>query len=116
MLSSRLCLLCIALPFATLAQPPATRTGQLRPNYGSYDWVDPDKVPAENTAYKTFQSNTIHGDVSYLIYLPPDYEGQTGTRYPVLYDLPASGQTPKSGAEVVRRVNESIRAARIGPM
>jgi enterochelin esterase-like enzyme len=116
MLSPSLCLLWLALPLTALAQPPVRWPGQLPPNYGSYDWVAPDKVPAENTAYKTFHSNTINGDVTYLIYLPPDYERQTGTRYPVLYDLPASGQTPKSGAEIVRRVNEAIRAARIAPM
>jgi endo-1,4-beta-xylanase len=116
MLSCRLCLLYVALPIAILAQPPSQKKGQLPPNYGSYDWVDPDKAPAPETAYKTFHSNTINGDVSYLIYLPPDYDRQTGMRYPVLYDLPASGQTPKSGAEVVRRVNEGIRASRISPM
>src|SRR5579883_2524426 len=104
MRSYRIGLMCL-LPVALLAQ-----------NYGSYDWVDPDKTPPPDTAYKTFRSATIKGDVSYLIYLPPDYEKQTSTRYPVLYDLPASGQTPKSGAEIVRRVNEAIRNGRIAPM
>src|SRR5437660_324609 len=107
MVSYRSCLLWPTLACALVAQPQ---------NYGSYDWVDPDKTPAPDTAYKTFHSATINGDVSYLIYLPPDYERQTSMRYPVLYDLPASGQTPKSGAEAVRRVNEGIRAARISPM
>ena len=50
------------------------------------------------------------------VYTPPDYDTNIGMRYPVLYDLPASGQTPKSGANVVRRMNEGIRAARLSPM
>src|SRR5436190_3825853 len=116
MLSYRSRMLWIAIPAALIAQPPAGQKGALPSNYGSYDWMDPDKTPAPDTAYKTFHSNTIKGDVSYLIYLPPDYERQTSTRYPVLYDLPASGQTPKAGAEVVRRVNQAIRSSRISPM
>ena len=80
MLASRLCLLFIALPLAIPAQPPVPRPAQLPPNYGSYDWVDPDNVPVDGTLYKTFYSNTIEGHVSYLIYLPPDYERQTSMR------------------------------------
>src|SRR5271166_6585876 len=66
--------------------------------------------------YKTFHSNTVNGDVSYLIYLPPDYNEQTSTRYPVLYDLPASGQQAKTVQEVVRRINAAIRAGKVAPM
>jgi hypothetical protein len=43
--------------------------------------------------YKTFHSKTIHGDVSYMVYLPSDYEQQPSKRYLVLYDLHASGGT-----------------------
>jgi hypothetical protein len=45
---------------------------------------------APDTACKTFGSNIVQGDVSYLIYPPREYERQTGTCYTVLYDLPAS--------------------------
>jgi len=60
------------------------------PNYGSYDWVDPDRTPVDGTSYKTYHSKTVRADVSYLVYLSPDYEAQTAKRYPVLYDLPAA--------------------------
>ena len=104
--------LSLLIPYIVAAQPRP----QLPPNYGSYDWVDPDHVPLEGTLYKTFHSKTINADVSYLVYLPPDYE-QSSERYPVLYDLPASGGTPKrDGATVVRRVTAAIRAHRISPM
>lgn len=94
-------------------------SGQTPPprlDYGSYDWVDPDRTEPEGTKYKTFRSKTINGEVSYLVYLPPDYEQQGAARYPVLYELPASGQTPRSGAEIVRRLDKAIRAGRVSPM
>src|SRR5438067_1182337 len=85
-------------------------------DYGTMDWVDPDRTEPPGTAYKTFSSKTIRGDVSYLVYLPPGYDKQKQTRYPVLYELPASAQTARGGAEVVRRVDQAIRAGRIEPM
>ena len=85
-------LLAILLLAATAAaQTPAQK--KLPSSYGSMEWVDPDTAAPEGMLYKTFHSNTINGDVSYLIYLPPDYNQQTSMRYPVLYELPASGQT-----------------------
>ena len=89
---------------------------QIQYGYGPMDWVEPDTTPVEGTAYKIFHSKTIQADVNYLVYLPPDYEQQQTTRYPVLYELPASGQTTKGGAEIVRRVDQGIRAGRISPM
>ena len=103
------------LMILVLAIAAAGQEKQIQYGYGSMDWVEPDKTPVEGTTYKTFHSKTIEADVNYLIYLPPDYE-QTTQRYPVLYDLPASGQTTKSGAEIVRRVDKAIRAGRISPM
>jgi dienelactone hydrolase/enterochelin esterase-like enzyme len=85
--------------------------------YGSLDWVDPDKTEPEGMKYKTFHSQTIHTDVSYMVYLPPDYEQQPGKRYPVLYDLHASGGTPKrDGIEIARRFGKAISAKVIPPM
>ena len=85
-------------------------------NYGSMDWVDPDKTEPAGTQYKTFHSKTIDGDVSYLVYLPPDYDASASTRYPVLYELHASGGTPGRGANVVPRFDKAIRAGKIPPM
>ena len=62
-------------------------------------------------------SNTIKADVSYMIYLPPDYEQKKEARYPVLYQLPASGGTPRrDGPQVTGRIDKAIRANRINPM
>jgi endo-1,4-beta-xylanase len=106
------------------AEPPrisATASAGAAPNaagyqYGTMNWVDPDKSEPAGTEYRTFHSKTIDGDVSYLIYLPPDYEGHTDTRYPVLYELHASGGTPARGANVLPRYDRAIRAGKIPPM
>jgi dienelactone hydrolase/S-formylglutathione hydrolase FrmB len=104
-----------ALTALAAAQTPVEK--KLPSSYGSMEWVDPDTAAPEGMLYKTFHSATINGDVSYLIYLPPDYDKQTSVRYPVLYELPASGQSAKTtSAEITRRVNDGIHAGKLGPM
>jgi endo-1,4-beta-xylanase len=105
------------LVFCTLAQtPPANR----KYSYGTPDalkWVDPDHSDLGDLKFKTFHSDTIKDDVSYMIYLPPDYEQDRNARYPVLYQLPASGGTPRrDGPGVSMRIDKAIRAKRIDPM
>jgi enterochelin esterase-like enzyme len=84
--------------------------------YGAVEWVEADRAPLEGTQYQTFHSQTIGGDVNYRVYLPPGYGSNTGARYPVLYELPASGQSTLGGADVVKRVDQGIRAGRLAPM
>ncbi len=112
------CWLPAALFSAALATGQAPYTGKpIQYQYGSLNWVDPDRTAPEGTAYKTFRSGALKAEVSYLVYLPPDYEQQEATRYPVLYELPASGGTPQRAMpEIVRRVDAGIRANRISPM
>jgi endo-1,4-beta-xylanase len=98
-------------PKSAAAVAPATKY-----NYGSMDWVDPDKSEPFGTKYKTFHSKTIDGDVSYLVYLPPGHDEQGSTRYPVLYTLHASGGTPARGTNVLPRFDRAMRAGKIPPM
>jgi endo-1,4-beta-xylanase len=112
-------LFCAIVGAASLISYPAeSQTATAQPaNYGAYEWVDSDRTAPELTQFKTFQSKTIKGEVSYLVYLPPGYEQQKDTRYPVLYVLPASGGTPKQATpQVANRVDAAIRAGKIGPM
>ena len=105
--------LILVLPLAAAGQPPPQKTpGFMRPMV----WVDPDRSEPEGMKYQTFHSKTIDGEVSYLIYLPPDYEQQTTTRYPVVYQLHGSGGMPSGGAEIARRLDKAIRAGRAAPM
>src|SRR5579872_2237934 len=105
------------LALCASAQTPA---GNRKYSYGTPDalkWVDPDHSDLGDLKFKTFHSATIQADVSYMIYLPPDYEQDKDTRYPVLYQLPASGGTPRrDGPQVTGRIDKAIRAKRIGPM
>jgi len=101
----RLAFLTFAVAGALLAQ-----------GYGAVEWVEADRAPLEGTQYKTFHSRTIGGDVNYRVYLPPGYGSNAGARYPVLYELPASGQSTLGGAEVVKRVDQGIRSGRLAPM
>lgn len=99
------------------AQAPPYAAKPIQYQYGSMDWVDPDRTAPDGIAYRTFRSRTINADVSYLVYLPPDYDRNKDTRYPVLYELPASGGTPRRDMpEIARRVDAGIRAGRIAPM
>jgi enterochelin esterase-like enzyme len=100
----------VLLGHALAAQPPAN------PSYGASEWVESDRAPLEGTSFRVFHSAVIDADVNYRLYLPPDYERQTAARYPALSELPASGQTARSGGEVVRRVDQGIRAGKLGPM
>jgi endo-1,4-beta-xylanase len=94
--------------------PPMAKAKYL---YGPMDWVDPDKTDSELLKFKTFTSKTIKADVSYMVYLPPDYEKHPSNRYPVLYHLHASGGTPKrDGANIAKRFDQAIRSGRVDPM
>ena len=101
------------------AAPVSEAAAQKKPvayGYGSMEWVDPVKTEPAGTKYRTFHSKTINGDVSYLVYLPPDYDQHPETRYPVLYELHASGGTPGRAANVVPRFDKAIRSGKIPPM
>ena len=104
-------------PAAAPAAPP--RAGKTKYLYGGGEmaWVDADRSDAGDLKFKIFHSATINGDVSYMIWFPPDYDAEQAARYPVLYELPASGGSPrKNTPSVVRRVDKAIREQRIAPM
>jgi enterochelin esterase-like enzyme len=85
--------------------------------YGSLDWADSDRTAPPGTTYQTFHSKTINADVSYLVYLPPQYDKDLTVRYPVVYCLHASGGTPRRAAMgVVSRMDNATRAGRVPPL
>ena len=110
---------CFAQAGSTAPQPALAAPGGRTParyDYGPMEWVDPEPSEPDGMKYQTFLSETINQNVSYLVYFPPDYDKDQTARYPVLYYLPASGGTPKSGGEIARRVDLAIRAGRALPM
>jgi endo-1,4-beta-xylanase len=104
-----------AAPAAESEAPAAGK--RLDYGYGPMEWVDPDHSEPAGTKYRTFHSRTIDRDVSYLIYLPPDYYQNPAARYPVLYALHASGGTSlREARSVTPMFNRAMRAGKIPPM
>jgi enterochelin esterase-like enzyme len=137
LLASALCLLSI-LPLAVLGAP--TEQSDRQPAGGAAapgadsakaaapaapnrrepprgEWLDPNHDEPNGTKYKTFASKVLDGrDVSYLVYLPPDYEQQTA-RYPVLYWLHGYGGNQRAGALMfVPHLDSAIRSGSLPPL
>jgi enterochelin esterase-like enzyme len=75
-------------------------------------WADPNHSEPAGTHYRTFQSQLAASEVSYLIYLPPDYETNPSRRYPVVYWLHGYGGNPRAGAIFVTPLDAAIRAGK----
>ncbi len=91
------------------AQPAAETARQPR-------WLDPNRSEPTGTKYKSFHSQTIKGDVSYLLYLPASYDQEPARRYPVLYWLHGGGGHQRTGDYFVELADRAMRAKRIPPM
>jgi enterochelin esterase-like enzyme len=100
--TSILALLQIFAAAAQPARPPAT-------------WLDPDRTEPPGAHYGTFSSHLAGGDVSYLVYLPPEYESATERRFPVVYWLHGLGGNQRSGAKFVSLLDSNIRTGRRPP-
>jgi S-formylglutathione hydrolase FrmB len=74
-------------------------------------FADPDTGAPAGTQYRTFQSQTIQGPASYLLYLPPGYSEAAAERYPVVYWLHGLNGTQRDGATCfVPHLDSAIRA------
>lgn len=94
---------------SALAQPPDKgKTAQA-------SWVL-SKVEGKNLYYKTFKSKAAGGDVSYLIYLPPEYEKSTDKKYPVVYWLHGVGGSQAGVPGMAERFTTAIAAGKCPPM
>ncbi|HUV65295.1 MAG TPA: alpha/beta fold hydrolase [Sedimentisphaerales bacterium] len=75
-------------------------------------WVDPVWDTPAGTTYQILHSKTIHGDWSYLLYLPPDYETSPTRRYPVIYWLHGGGGNQRGGGAFIEFLDSAIRRGR----
>jgi endo-1,4-beta-xylanase len=121
--STRLAVAFFKRQFAQKTGAPAAESaaaGARKPldyNYGSMEWLDPDRSEPAGTKYQTLRSRTIDRDVSYLVYLPPEYDRNPDARYPVLYELHASGGMPSREARsITPEFDRAIRSGKIPPM
>jgi endo-1,4-beta-xylanase len=92
-------ILCTAALLALAEAPPAA-------------WLDPNRSEPAGTHYRTFHSQLVGGDVSYLVYLPPTYQTEPVARFPVVYWLHGIGGDPHSGAKFVEQLDLAIRAGK----
>jgi endo-1,4-beta-xylanase len=80
------------------------------------EWLDPDKSAPAGTHYRTFTSKIVGGEVSYLVYLPPDYDPNSTRRYPVVYWLHGFGGNQRAGAVFVKPLDAAIRTGKAPAM
>jgi enterochelin esterase-like enzyme len=93
-------------------QKSADDSGDASASQDRGNWVDPNKEEPSGTQYKTFHSRTIDGDVSYLVYLPPNYESDAQRRYPVIYWLHGGGGNQRTGDYFVEKMGEAMQAGK----
>jgi endo-1,4-beta-xylanase len=75
-------------------------------------WADPNHTEPAGTHYRTFHSPLAETEVSFLVYLPPDYETSSARRYAVVYWLHGYGGNPRAGAIFVTPLDAAIRAGK----
>jgi enterochelin esterase-like enzyme len=78
-------------------------------------WLLP-PVEGPNLHYKTFKSASVKAAVSYVIYLPAEYETNKSARYPVVYWLHGKGAGQQGLPGFARSFNEAIAAGKCPPM
>jgi alpha-L-fucosidase len=79
-------------------------------------WLDPDRSEPPALHYRSFPSKLAGSDVSYLLYLPPDYETAAQRRYPVVYWLHPLRGVPRAGAKFVSQLDDAIRRGKAPAM
>jgi len=84
---------------------------------GVNNWVEPDKSEPAGTRYRLFAtlSRGANTQASYLVYLPPEYEGTGAQRYPVVYWLHGGGGNQRSGGWMVQQIDRQIRKGALPP-
>jgi endo-1,4-beta-xylanase len=102
----------LALPvFAQEANAPKKAKKQ----YSEPKWMMP-PVEGPNLHYQSFDSKAAKEKVSYLIYLPPDYETSKTRRYPVVYWLHGIGGSQQGVPQMAARLTQAIAEKKTPPM
>ena len=105
------------VPFLLLTLVTASAQTPAEPNtQPNQSWADTNHTEPAGTHYRTFPSQLAGTEVSYLIYLPPDYQTNLSRRYPVVYWLHGYGGNPRAGAVFVTPLDAAIRAGKAPAM
>ncbi len=102
-------------------QQPAVEGKQAGEQPPVFRWVNPlsssEQQKYPRLQHATFRSDSMGVAVGYCIYLPPQYEQQSGARFPVVYYL--HGGRPgseKKSIGLVPLIDEHIRSGDVPPM
>ncbi|MCO8120751.1 esterase family protein [Stieleria sp. TO1_6] len=91
-----------------------------KPTEPSIVWANPptaNELPLpDGTSHRTFHSELVDQDVGYVIYLPPQYDQQSQTRYPVIYNLHGNGGNELKSLNVIRVLHDQITSGKIPPL
>lgn len=96
---------------AVLAQPEPDRGAHNR-DAGFGPWLASSHDTPAGMHDRSFDSKLAGTKVSYLIYLPPDYEAATDRRYPVIYWLHGRNGSQAGAGVFAGRLDAAIRAGR----
>lgn len=101
---------------ALVAQTPETPKKQkAKKEFSEPSWLMP-KVEGPNLHYRAFDSKAAKQKVSYLIYLPPDYETAKSRRYPTVYWLHGIGGSQQGVPLMAERLTRAIADGKTPPM
>lgn len=111
-----LSVICAETPSSTPASPAPAKPNKKQQGVLKGEWLDPDQSAPNGTQYKTFHSEVIGSNVSYLVWLPPGYEQGT-KRYPVIYWLHGRSKNQRTGALIlVPQVEAAIKERLLPPV
>jgi endo-1,4-beta-xylanase len=93
----------------SMAQPANDRPSR---DPANWNWVVPDARP--NVMHGIVHSEVMSRDIGYNIYLPPAYDSEPQTHFPVVYFLHGSGGNESSDTSFARFARDAIDAGDIG--
>ena len=101
----------------SFAQQDTTRANNQRRNNREVKWVNPEIPVMEGLVQKILKSNALGHEVGFVVWTPPEYAKNTGTRYPVIYFLHGMGGTEASDAAAFSGyVSAAIKDGLLPPM
>ncbi len=105
----------VALPLCAQDAAEAAAPKKAKKQFSEPKWMMP-PVEGPNLHYKSFDSKAAKEKVSYLIYLPADYETTKTRRYPVVYWLHGIGGSQQGVPQMAERLTQAIADKKTPPM
>jgi len=112
----RFAILAILISVLSLSVNSAPAQQVKKKTYPEPQWLDPNQSDANGAKYQKFASSAAGSDVSYHIWLPPQYDKQTSDRFPVIYWLHGLCGNQRGGTQSFgTQVDDAIREGKLPP-